>query len=207
MASSRKRRRSDLADSVAAELARHVPRGATLTLALSGGVDSIAALDILAGRARAHPFALDCLHVNHRISPNAGAWARFCARRGAAVRPEVHRADGRPRAVPPARRGGCGAGGAVRGVRPGARRLRRAGAPPRRPGRNGAAAARAGRGRRRPRGHARRRARAVVRSCCARCSASRGRRSSATRVTTLWRGSKTNPTPTSDMPATSCVGG
>ncbi len=77
MASSRKRRRSDLADSVAAELARHVPRGATLTLALSGGVDSIAALDILAGLARAHPFALDCLHVNHRISPNAGAWARF----------------------------------------------------------------------------------------------------------------------------------
>ncbi|MET0680912.1 MAG: ATP-binding protein, partial [Burkholderiales bacterium] len=77
MASSRKRRRSELADSVAAELARHVPRGATLTLALSGGVDSIAALDILAGRARAHPFALDCLHVNHRISPNAGAWARF----------------------------------------------------------------------------------------------------------------------------------
>ena len=62
---------------MAAELVRHVPRGARLTLALSGGVDSIAALDILAGLARAHPFALDCLHVNHRISPNAGAWARF----------------------------------------------------------------------------------------------------------------------------------
>ena len=77
MASSRKRRRSDLAERVAAELARHVPRGATLTLALSGGVDSVVALDILAGLARAHPFALDCLHVNHRISPHAGAWARF----------------------------------------------------------------------------------------------------------------------------------
>jgi tRNA(Ile)-lysidine synthase len=77
MASSRKRRRSELADRVAAELARHVPAGATLTLALSGGVDSVAALDILAGLARTHPFALDCLHVNHRISPNAGAWARF----------------------------------------------------------------------------------------------------------------------------------
>ena len=56
---------------------RHVPRGATLTLALSGGIDSIAALDILARLARSHPFALDCLHVNHRISPNAAAWARF----------------------------------------------------------------------------------------------------------------------------------
>ena len=77
MASTRKRPPSDLAARVAAELARHVPRGARLTLALSGGVDSIAALDILAGLARSHPFALDCLHVNHRISPNAGAWARF----------------------------------------------------------------------------------------------------------------------------------
>jgi tRNA(Ile)-lysidine synthase len=84
MASSRKRRRSDLAERVAAELARHVPRGATLTLALSGGVDSVAALDILAGLAGAHPFALDCLHVNHRISPNADAWARFAR---AAARP------------------------------------------------------------------------------------------------------------------------
>jgi tRNA(Ile)-lysidine synthase len=77
MASSRKRRSSDLVESVAAQLARHVPRGARLTLGLSGGVDSIAALDILARLAPAHPFALDCLHVNHRISPHAGAWARF----------------------------------------------------------------------------------------------------------------------------------
>jgi tRNA(Ile)-lysidine synthase len=77
MASSRKRPRSELVDRVAAELTRHVPRGARLTLALSGGVDSITALDILAGLARSYPFALDCLHVDHRISPNAGSWARF----------------------------------------------------------------------------------------------------------------------------------
>jgi tRNA(Ile)-lysidine synthase len=81
MASSRKRPPSDLAARVAAELARHVPRGARLTLALSGGVDSVAALDVLAGLAGAHPFALDCLHVNHRISPNAGTWARFARAR------------------------------------------------------------------------------------------------------------------------------
>jgi tRNA(Ile)-lysidine synthase len=81
MASSRKRPPSDLAARVAAELARHVPRGARLTLALSGGVDSVAALDILAGLAGAHPFVLDCLHVNHRISPNAGTWARFARAR------------------------------------------------------------------------------------------------------------------------------
>jgi tRNA(Ile)-lysidine synthase len=77
MAGSRKRPRSELAERVAAELRRHVPSGAKLTLALSGGVDSIAALDILAGLAPSYSFALDCLHVNHRISPNAEAWARF----------------------------------------------------------------------------------------------------------------------------------
>jgi len=95
MASSRKRPPSDLAARVAAELARHVPRGATLTLALSGGVDSVAALDILAGLARAHPFALDCLHVNHQISPNAGAWARFARARARAygLRCAVKKAD------------------------------------------------------------------------------------------------------------------
>jgi len=84
MASSRKSRRSDLERRVAAELARRVPRGARLTLALSGGVDSIAALDLLARLAPEHPFALDCLHVDHRISPNARAWARFA--RAAAAR-------------------------------------------------------------------------------------------------------------------------
>ncbi len=77
MASSRKRRSDDLAARVRSELGRHVPRGARLTLALSGGVDSIALLDLLAGLAPRHPFALDCLHVNHGLSPNAPAWARF----------------------------------------------------------------------------------------------------------------------------------
>jgi tRNA(Ile)-lysidine synthase len=79
MASSRKRRLSDLAARVGSELTRHVPRGARLTLALSGGIDSIALLDVLAAPAPAppHPFTLDCLHVDHGISANAPAWARF----------------------------------------------------------------------------------------------------------------------------------
>lgn len=77
MAGSRKRRSSDLDERVRVELARHVPRGARLTLALSGGVDSIVLLDILARLAPRHPFALDCLHVEHGISPNAPKWARF----------------------------------------------------------------------------------------------------------------------------------
>jgi tRNA(Ile)-lysidine synthase len=77
MAKSRKPRSSEAARAVARELGRLVPRGARLTLALSGGVDSIVLLDILAQLAPAHPFALECLHVNHGLSPNAAAWARF----------------------------------------------------------------------------------------------------------------------------------
>src|SRR5512134_1633070 len=95
MASSRKRRSSDLVARVGSELARHVPRGARLTLALSGGVDSIALLDILAAAAPRHPFTLDCLHVDHGISPNAPAWARFAraAAKGYGLHCGVKKAD------------------------------------------------------------------------------------------------------------------
>ena len=98
MASSRKRPRSDLAERVREQLLRHVPAGARVTLALSGGIDSIVALDILAPLARSYPFALSCVHVNHGISPNARVWAKFAAaaarRRG--VRCAVRTVDRRP---------------------------------------------------------------------------------------------------------------
>jgi tRNA(Ile)-lysidine synthase len=77
MAGSRKRAQGDLLERVRRRLVEHVPRGARVTLGLSGGVDSIAALDLLARLAPSHPFTLSCLHVNHGISPNAGRWARF----------------------------------------------------------------------------------------------------------------------------------
>ena len=95
MASSRKPRSSDLVERVDAELARHVPPGARLTLALSGGVDSIALLDLLAAAAPRYGLALDCLHVDHGISPNAAAWARFAraAARRYGLRCVVKRAD------------------------------------------------------------------------------------------------------------------
>jgi tRNA(Ile)-lysidine synthase len=95
MASSRKSRRSDLAERVRGVVRRHVAPGARLTLALSGGVDSIVALDILARLAPAHPFELDCLHVDHGISSNARAWAKFAraAARRYGLRCTVRRAD------------------------------------------------------------------------------------------------------------------
>jgi len=80
MAGSRKSRSSDLGARVERELAREVPRGARLTLALSGGIDSAVLLDLLAPRAARLGLRLACLHLNHGISANAADWARFCRR-------------------------------------------------------------------------------------------------------------------------------
>lgn len=52
-----------------------------LVLALSGGVDSIVLLDILAGLAERHPLHLRAVHVNHHISDHAAEWAHFCRQR------------------------------------------------------------------------------------------------------------------------------
>jgi tRNA(Ile)-lysidine synthase len=79
MANSRKSSSSELTGLVAAQLAAHLPRGTRLTLGLSGGVDSVVLLDVLAARAGLHPFELRCLHVHHGLSPNADLWAEFCA--------------------------------------------------------------------------------------------------------------------------------
>jgi len=93
MASSRKRRSSELGAHLDRELARSARPGARLTLALSGGVDSAVLLDLLAQRAGRYRLA--CLHVNHGISPNAAAWARFCRRLAAkyGLRCTVRRVD------------------------------------------------------------------------------------------------------------------
>lgn len=52
-----------------------------VVLALSGGVDSIVLLDILAGLAERHPLHVRALHVNHHISAQATEWAHFCRQR------------------------------------------------------------------------------------------------------------------------------
>lgn len=75
MGSSRKRRSSNLAPRIQAALAPHVIPGARLTLGLSGGVDSVVLLDLLATLAGPLDFRLACLHVHHGISRNADAWA------------------------------------------------------------------------------------------------------------------------------------
>jgi len=52
----------------------------TLLLALSGGLDSIVLLHLLAEAKRSIPFELHALHVHHGLSANADIWAEFCAK-------------------------------------------------------------------------------------------------------------------------------
>ena len=60
-----------------------------IAVALSGGRDSMALLDALAGLRAELPIAVSAVHVHHGLSPNADAWAAFCAaeceRRGVAL--------------------------------------------------------------------------------------------------------------------------
>lgn len=80
MASSKKPR-PDLAAHVAKFLEQRVRPGQHLALALSGGVDSVVLLDILAHLRDPLQFHLSAIHVNHQLSPNASDWAAFCAAR------------------------------------------------------------------------------------------------------------------------------
>jgi tRNA(Ile)-lysidine synthase len=82
MASSGKRKRSSAAvgivSHVAARLSEIAGPGDRIVLGLSGGIDSIVLLDVLARLAPRLRLRLETLHVNHGLSPNADAWARFC---------------------------------------------------------------------------------------------------------------------------------
>jgi len=49
-----------------------------VVVALSGGLDSIVLLDLLARMASRRRFTLRALHVNHQLSPHAARWATFC---------------------------------------------------------------------------------------------------------------------------------
>jgi tRNA(Ile)-lysidine synthase len=50
-----------------------------LTLGLSGGLDSIVLLHLLAETNKSLPFQLRAHHIHHGLSANADAWADFCA--------------------------------------------------------------------------------------------------------------------------------
>ncbi|MDR2220975.1 MAG: tRNA lysidine(34) synthetase TilS, partial [Methylobacillus sp.] len=70
---------NSLAARVEALLARAVPQGSGISVGLSGGVDSVALLHLLAQCAPQRGYTLSALHVHHGISPRADDWAAFCA--------------------------------------------------------------------------------------------------------------------------------
>lgn len=79
MASSGKSNSNRVPETVAAALEPTLAPGAHVLLGLSGGVDSVALLAVLAELGATMRFSLRALHVNHGISPNAPRWAEFCA--------------------------------------------------------------------------------------------------------------------------------
>ncbi len=78
MANSRKPKSGSLASRTEAILRGVVRPGDHLAVALSGGVDSIALLDLMAPLSAQMAFSLSAVHVNHGISANAHEWSRFC---------------------------------------------------------------------------------------------------------------------------------
>ncbi len=76
-ASSNKGQPDALRDRVACGLPAALHPGMQLLLGLSGGLDSVVLLTLLAELAPGR-FSLCALHVNHGISPNAARWAQFC---------------------------------------------------------------------------------------------------------------------------------
>lgn len=78
MASSRNSRSTDPGAALAGALDAHVPRGARLCVALSGGVDSVLLLHLLADLAKNRHLVLCACHVHHGLSADADHWAAFC---------------------------------------------------------------------------------------------------------------------------------
>lgn len=78
MAATKKTNRLDLLRQVKASLSRHLAARARLRVALSGGVDSVVLLSVLADIAPLFPFELSALHVHHGLNPKADEWAAHC---------------------------------------------------------------------------------------------------------------------------------
>jgi len=81
MAASRRSHPADagaVTRAVADLVARAVPAGEAVAVALSGGRDSIALLDAATRIAADAHVTLVAFHVHHGLSAHAGQWARFC---------------------------------------------------------------------------------------------------------------------------------
>lgn len=70
---------ADFVNRVATPLSELLPNHSSILIGLSGGVDSVVLLHLLHQLAPRYSWQLSALHVHHGISPNADAWAAFCA--------------------------------------------------------------------------------------------------------------------------------
>lgn len=78
MASSRKTPRPDLLERAGCALARYAfSSSSRLCVALSGGLDSIVLLHLMARLREHRGFSLCAIHVHHGLSPHADLWAAF----------------------------------------------------------------------------------------------------------------------------------
>ncbi len=78
MANSRKSKLNNISSRVENILHEQIQQDEHLVLGLSGGVDSVVLLSILASFSIKLKFNLTAFHVNHGISPNANKWEKFC---------------------------------------------------------------------------------------------------------------------------------
>lgn len=78
MVHTRKSKSNNLLCDTKKVLLEHVKQGSHLTIALSGGIDSVVLLHVLVTLSKQIPFTLSAVHVNHGISRNAVLWSRFC---------------------------------------------------------------------------------------------------------------------------------
>lgn len=59
-------------------LAGFIPHRSRVVVALSGGLDSVVLLHVMAQLRPLYLFELSAIHVHHGLSPNADQWAAFC---------------------------------------------------------------------------------------------------------------------------------
>lgn len=78
MANSRKLNSDPLVERTAGVLHSLIPPAASITVGLSGGLDSVVLLHMLSRMAGDRSWRLSALHIHHGISPNADQWAEFC---------------------------------------------------------------------------------------------------------------------------------
>ena len=69
---------SSLLDSVESVLLRHGVANKGICVGLSGGLDSVALLEILMRLREKRALKISAVHVHHGLSPNADQWASFC---------------------------------------------------------------------------------------------------------------------------------